>query len=168
MADGYTWAIEDTIYRSRFAFARSRASSCRPRFALSISTSRCRYCPSLRHLNKYIRNIRTGRKKLTVSECLKLLRFFVSNAPAYRAASYWMPRDSLLMSVQYCPSPCPALGASFLLHEQFHQSSCRSAGSVFSRSRNRAELRRHIHSRHWATLEKPARRQICASGVFFA
>ncbi|PHJ19879.1 hypothetical protein CSUI_006295 [Cystoisospora suis] len=35
-----------------------------------------RYCPSLRHLNKYVKSIRAGRKKLTVSQCLKLLRFF--------------------------------------------------------------------------------------------
>ncbi|KEP61494.1 UNVERIFIED_CONTAM: hypothetical protein HHA_292035 [Hammondia hammondi] len=37
---------------------------------------RLRYCPSTRHLNKYIERMKDGRKKLTVSHCLKLLRFF--------------------------------------------------------------------------------------------
>ncbi|CBZ51494.1 conserved hypothetical protein [Neospora caninum Liverpool] len=37
---------------------------------------RLRYCPSTRHLNKYIERMKEGKKKLTVSHCLKLLRFF--------------------------------------------------------------------------------------------
>lgn len=41
---------------------------------------RLRYRPSLRHVNKVIERIRHGRQKLTVSLCLKLLRFFVETA----------------------------------------------------------------------------------------
>ncbi|PFH31958.1 hypothetical protein BESB_018990 [Besnoitia besnoiti] len=54
---------------------------------------RLRYCPSTRHMNKYIERLKEGRKKLTVSHCLKLLRFFAEAGIEARdlklPAFYW-------------------------------------------------------------------------------